>query len=62
MKNFKISITVYLLVFAVPFLTQSCSINQIKEINYSNLSIESSQKLLKEIKELGPGLLLYVVS
>jgi len=62
MNNFKISITVYLLVFAVPFLTQSCSINQTKKINYSNLSIESSQKLLKEIKELGPGLLMNVDS
>jgi PAS domain S-box-containing protein len=62
MKNFKNSITLYLLVFAVPFLTQSCSINPIKEINYSNLSIESSQKLLKEIKELGPSLLMNVDS
>ncbi|MDO9566712.1 MAG: PAS domain-containing protein [Candidatus Desulfaltia sp.] len=62
MKNFKISIAVYLLVFAVPFLIQSCSINQIKEINHSNLSIESSQKLLKEIKELGHGLLMNVDS
>jgi len=62
MKNFKNSITVYIIVLAVPFLTQFCSINQTKETNYNNLSIESSQKLLKEIKGLGPDLLMNVDS
>ena len=61
MKIFRIPITVYLLVFAVPFFTQSCSKNQSKKINYA-LSIDSSQKLLKEIKKLGPDLLMNAAS
>ena len=58
MKRFTISIIACLLFFAVSLLTQSCSKSQPSKISYNNLSLESSQKLLKEIKELGPGLLM----
>ncbi len=56
MKNVKIPITFYLTVLVVPFLLQFCSLNKTKEINYSNLNIESPQELLKEIKESGHDL------
>ncbi len=62
MKNVKISITVCLMVVIAPFFIQSCSLNQTKKVNYSNLSIDSPQKLIEEIKEFGPDLLMNVDS
>lgn len=62
MKNHSRTIILCFAIFVVIFLAQSCVKKQIREVNYSNLSIQSSQELLKEIETLGPDLLMDVDS
>ena len=58
MKNITKTIIISLLIFVMVFLALSCEKEQNKETTYMNLSIEAPQKLLKEIRALGPGLLM----
>jgi len=62
MKNITKTIIIYLLIFVMVFLALSCEKEQNKETTYMNLSIEAPQKLLKEIRALGPSLLMNVDS
>jgi len=62
MKNHSRTIILYFTIFVVIFLTQSCVKKQIREVDYNNLSIQSSQKLLQEIETWGPDLLMNVDS
>ncbi|MFC2120694.1 PAS domain S-box protein [Bacteroidota bacterium] len=62
MKNFTKTTIIFFLMFLLVFLVFSCENKQKKEISYKNLSIESTQKLLDEIKTLGSDLLMNVES